>query len=546
MRFQTSRPAPGRPLRPAGASRKRAKSARAKPAPTAWVAREILDIEKVNIELVPLGKTITVPKGAALRDVLFAEGVEFPCGGQGKCHGCRVKVLAGELPITREQEENLDAASLAEGWRLSCQGNVHSDLKLELAQWEATILGDDTWFQFTPRAGLGVAVDVGTTTIVVQLLDLRDGHILAVRAELNEQARHGADIMSRVALATDRGRQRELEGLIRGQVGRMVESLLRESNTPSILIETVVLVGNTVMHHLFCGVALEPLAHHPFEPRDDGLKAFRPADLDWNLRPRTRVLFLPCLGGFVGSDLLAGILATHLHQSDDLRVLIDLGTNGEIVVGNRQKLLCASTAAGPAFEGARISNGMRAATGAISAVSIEAGELKCQVLGNTQPRGVCGSGLVDAVAAGLTLKRIAPNGRLDSCDHIFLAPSVELTQNDVREVQLAKGAIAAGVRILLREWGADLDAVTQVYLAGAFGNYINRASARRIGLLNFPLDRVVPAGNTALLGAKIALFESYQRPSDFSDLRQRISHVPLNEDERFQEIYAEEMRFPAP
>ena len=219
------------------------------------------------------------------------------------------------------------------------------------------------------------------------------------------------------------------------------------------------------------------------------------------------VRFLPCLGSFVGSDILAGLLATSLHEHDDLAALIDLGTNGEIVVGNRQRLLCASTAAGPAFEGARISMGMRAATGAISEVHAQDGKLHCHVLGNGAPRGVCGSGLVDAAAAGLDLGWISPKGRLANGESLTLAPPVALTQWDVRELQLAKGAIAAGLRILLEQWGAQAIELAQVYVAGAFGNYINYASARRIGLLDFPAEKIQPAGNTALLGAKLALFD---------------------------------------
>jgi len=256
------------------------------------------------------------------------------------------------------------------------------------------------------------------------------------------------------------------------------------------------------------------------------------------------VRFLPCLGGFVGSDILAGVLATRLHESEALAGLVDLGTNGEIVVGNRERLLCASTAAGPAFEGARISMGMRAATGAISEVSACGGEFECRVLGRVAPRGICGSGLVDAVAVGLDLGRIQSTGRLSQGSSFCLAPPVLITQGDVRELQLAKGAIAAGLRLLLQQWGARAEDLTRIYLAGAFGNYINRASARRIGLLDFPRETVHPAGNTALLGAKLALFSLPEHDSAYTELRRRIQHVSLNDHPRFQDVYVEEMVFP--
>jgi uncharacterized 2Fe-2S/4Fe-4S cluster protein (DUF4445 family) len=279
----------------------------------------------------------------------------------------------------------------------------------------------------------------------------------------------------------------------------------------------------------------------------DGLETFRAAELGWDVPGDPLVRFLPCLGGFVGSDILAGILATRLGESTVLAGLVDLGTNGEIVIGNREKLLCASTAAGPAFEGARISMGMRASTGAISAVTVAGDQMACHVLGEVEPRGICGSGLVDAVTAGLELGRILPNGRLrDGADSkLALASPVSLSQTDIRELQLAKGAIAAGIRLLLTRWGAEAKDLTRLYLAGAFGNYINRDSARRIGLLNLPLEMIKPAGNTALLGAKLALFNSEEEGFQYTKLRQKTEHIMLNTEPEFQDVYVEEMAFPA-
>jgi len=498
----------------------------------------------VHLELLPLGKVLRVKRGTPLQDVLFAHGVEFPCGGRGRCKGCKVKVLAGALPVTEEDKQKLSGAELAEGWRLACRAQAESDLKIELAQWEAAILTDDSVFAFTPREGLGIAVDLGTTTIVAQLIDLQTGHVLAVRAALNAQAKCGADIMSRVESAVAGGGQRTLQNLVRKQIGRLAHELVTTASGAAHEVKSVVLVGNTVMHHLFCGISLEPLSRYPFEPVSPGLQVFEAAQLGWNLRGSPAVRFLPCLGSFVGSDILAGLLATKLHESEQVAVLIDLGTNGEIVVGNRERMLCASTAAGPAFEGARISMGMRAATGAISEVRARDGQFECHVLGNVAPRGICGSGLVDAVAVGLDLGRISPMGRLANGDPLTLAEPVTLNQWDVRELQLAKGAIAAGLRILLEQWGATKDELTQVFLAGAFGNYINYTSARRIGLLDFPAEKVRPSGNTALLGAKLALFSLPEHDGAYPQTLAKVKHVSLNEDARFQEIFVEEMVFP--
>jgi len=504
--------------------------------------------EKKNQRIVvrPTDVELTAPAGTALRDLLFEQGVEFPCGGQGRCRGCRVRVLEGTAEINAAQRERLTPQELADGWRLACQCSLVDDLVVELRQWDAAILADDTPFNFAPRPGLGVAVDLGTTTLVAQLLNLATGKVLAVRTGLNAQARYGADIMSRLQFAVSDGGQATLNRLIRRQIASLIQQLILSAKVPSSEISDVVLVGNTVMHHLFCGIDVEPLSHYPFESNEIGLQTFRARDLEWNLNERSTIRFLPCLGGFVGSDILAGVLATKLGESREFAGLMDLGTNGEIVIGNRTRLFCASTAAGPAFEGARISMGMRAATGAISQVEVENERLLCHVLGNVAPQGLCGSGLVDAVAAGLELETIQASGRLaNGAKEWMLKPPVVLTQNDIRELQLAKAAIAAGARILLERSGTSISDLKELYLAGAFGNYIRHSSAQRIGLINMPSDRIAPAGNTALLGAKLALFSLDNEDGSYTELRSRIEHVPLKADANFQDIFVEELSFPS-
>jgi uncharacterized 2Fe-2S/4Fe-4S cluster protein (DUF4445 family) len=490
-----------------------------------------------TLTLSPAGLRLKVAAGTALQDVLFEQGVEFPCGGRGRCKGCRVRLLKGRLETTADEAKLLTAAELADSWRLACRHSIDGDLELELAQWEMPILGDHSAFTFAPQAGLGVAIDLGTTTIAAQLLDLQTGNVLGAQTALNAQARHGDDIMSRVEFALHGG-QALLERLIREQLGRMIEHL-KDSAPPGQSLARVVLVGNTVMHHLFCGIDVTPLATHPFEPEHPGRFRLPPRQLGRNFGEETVVEFLPCIGGLVGPDILAGIVATGLHDCTGLSALMDLGTNGEVVVGNREKLLCTSTAAGPAFEGARIAMGMRAATGAISEVRAIDGALQCRVIGSGAPRGLCGSGLVDAVAAGLDLRWIESGGRMTK--PMPLSGPVTLLPQDVRELQLAKGAIAAGLRMLATRFGATLDDIGLLHLAGAFGNYVNRTSAQRIGLLRMPIDRIVPAGNTALLGAKRALFED---AAAWDNLAKRIEHVALNEEAGFQDIFAEEMHFP--
>jgi uncharacterized 2Fe-2S/4Fe-4S cluster protein (DUF4445 family) len=518
-----------------------------------------------TITLKPTNAEVRADAGTPLRDLLFEQGVEFPCGGKGRCRGCKVRVLSGEAGVNQAQRDHLSEAELDQGWRLACQCELEGDLVLELRQWDAAILADDAAFNFSPREGLGVAVDLGTTTLVAQLLDLQTSHVLAVRTALNPQARFGADVMSRVTYAVQEAGQAQLQKIIRDQIGKLIRDLVFAAQVDAARIIDVTIVGNTVMHHLFCGIDLEPMSHYPFEPLYDGLKVFNAEELGWHLASHATVRFLPCLGGFVGSDILAGVLATRLHESDELMGLVDLGTNGEIVIGNKHGLLTASTAAGPAFEGARIGMGMRAASGAISEVSANGEGVTCHVIGNIAPAGICGSGLVDAIAAGLDLEVIAPSGRLlegsagiyrtDELKWMLIEP-VSIGQTDVRQLQLAKGAIAAGVSILLKQWLAEHAAdsptpnpspahgggeMKRLYLAGAFGNYINRASAQRIGLIKFPPEQVQPSGNTALLGAKLALFEP---EADYTAIVKMTRHVSLNEDPEFMDAYVEEMTFP--
>lgn len=490
----------------------------------------------VRIKLEPLGKSFLVERGTALEDMLFPYGVEFPCGGRGRCRRCKVRVIEGELPVTPEQERLLTAEQIAAGWRLACHCRAEADVTLEVAQWQTAILADDSAFDFTPRAGRGIAVDLGTTTLVAQWLDLATGQVLGVRTALNPQVAYGSDVMSRVELAGTPGGLTKLRDLIRQEIGGLAAGLAGTSP-----VRNVVIVGNTVMHHLFCGIDVEPLSHCPFEPESDGLEIFRAGELGWELAGDPEVRFLPCLGGFVGSDILAGVMATRIAESEELVGLVDLGTNGEIVIGNRERMLCASTAAGPAFEGGRISAGMRASTGAIAEVRAVEGAMVCHVLGNTAARGICGSGLVDAVAVGLDLGMIQSSGRLANGNgKLVVQAPVEITQRDIRELQLAKAAIAAGLRIVLARWGAGPEDLRRLYLAGAFGNYLNRASARRIGLIDLPDEKVEAAGNTALLGAKLALFQE----DDYAALRGRIEHVPLGSDPVFQDQYVESMAFP--
>ncbi len=501
--------------------------------------------DKVQITLEPSGRILSVARGEPLRELLFEHGVEYPCGGRARCRSCRVRVVGGHAEPTPEDRQALGERAVAEGWRLGCRLIPTTDLVLAVAQWQGPVLEDRTAVAVQPRPGLGVAIDLGTTTLVAQLVDLTVGMVLATEVALNPQGSYGADLISRMeaSLRDDVGDQ--LRELIRRRLGEMIARLLEQAPAGTPLQE-VILVGNTVMHHIFCGHALAPLAAAPFETDAGGLAEFKASELGWELAGNPPARFLPCLGSFVGSDILAGVLASGMGQADDFQALLDLGTNGEIVVGNAAGMLCASSAAGPAFEGARIVQGMRADLGAIDRVEWTGESFRCHVIGNSRARGLCGSGLVDAVAAGLTGGLILPTGRLrDRVEPLALAEGVGLRQQDIRELQLAKGAIAAGLRLLADQRGCGLRQLERTFLCGAFGNSISPASARRIGLIHAGEDTICPLGNAALLGARMVLLGGEPAWDELERLQGRIAHRALGSDPAFMDTYVEEMNFPA-
>jgi uncharacterized 2Fe-2S/4Fe-4S cluster protein (DUF4445 family) len=489
--------------------------------------------EQVRIRLEPLGVEFDVERGGELVSALSEHGVEFPCGASGQCGGCGVQVRSGWLEATCADREIFTEEELSAGWRLACQARPELPLVLECGQWQMNVLSDESALPSAGREGLGIAIDLGTTTIAAQLIDRANGEVLAVETALNPQAAFGSDVMSRIRAVLSGS---DLTTPIRELLGEMVRRLARGR---ADAVAEVVLVGNTVMHHLFSGRLVEALAAAPFESTYLDEQRFAPSALGWELPDMCSVRFARCLGGFVGSDILAGIVAVGMHRSAELEALVDLGTNGEIAIGNRDRIVCASTAAGPAFEAGAIRMGMRAAMGAIAHVNVVDGALRATVIGGGEPRGICGSGLVDAIAAGLETGAIQASGRIaDGSKRFSIAGPVVLQQADVRELQLAKGAIAAGFGILLKRLGAQPRDLKAIYLAGAFGNYVQTASALRIGLLRAEAGQIVAAGNTALRGAKLLLVAG-------EPALPQIEHFSLASDPGFQDEFGACMRFPA-
>lgn len=495
-------------------------------------------MQKHTIRLHPLGKELKVNDQTPLTDLLHEFGTEFPCGGKGTCGKCRIRLLDGEIMVSDKQRERLDYFRLAPDERLACMSRCTGDLTLHIEQFDHLILADETTFEFVPGNGFGVAVDLGTSTIVAQLVDLATAGILAVETMVNPQVKFGADLISRIQSGLD-GHAAEMTSLIRAAIGGMISRMLEQH---PVVPEKVVLVGNTVMQRIFSGSDLSPLSSYPFRVDDLGLKTFTPSELNWGFEVSGELAFYPGLGSFVGSDILAGIAATGLYKKEKYTILVDLGTNGEIAIGNRERILCTSTAAGPAFEGANLSMGMHAVTGAISSVSLVDGKIVPITIGNSQPRGICGSALIDAVAVLRKTGQIGLFGEIESGeDWIPLSGKIGLTQKDIYEFILAKAAIATGIEILTGKLGAEESDIDEIYIAGGFGNYINTENLLNTGMIESSAGKIHKMGNTALIGAKMFLFEN---DLPVQKILAKTTHINLEGTPDFQDIYISKMMLP--
>ncbi len=422
----------------------------------------------------------------------------------------------------------------------------------------------------TTGQSYGVAMDIGTTTLAAVLLDLSSGEEVALASRMNPQVSFGDDVLSRIAHASDSAENlEELRDAIITATAEMIEELCREAGVSRENIYEITFAGNTAMEHLLCGFDVVQLGRVPFAPIHERGLLLSAGELGVAIHRNATAYVFPIIGGFVGGDAVAGMLATNLDESDGPVLMIDIGTNGEIVLSAGGELFAASTAAGPAFEGARISCGMRATRGAIEKVVFN-GDVELSVIGDVEPIGLCGSALVDAAAGLLDSGLVTPEGRMlppeelpsdlngslaarvrsrDGQVEFVLADAaktpVAITQRDIRELQLATGAIRAGINILLKRANLTAGDLERVLIAGGFGSFIRRNHAQRIGLLPGEVEhkRLRYVGNTALSGARWALLSTRARKRA-EKLAKRVKHVQLSEDATFQTEFSEAMIFP--
>jgi len=577
---------------------------------------------------------VSVPEGTSLLQAAQEAGLEFegPCGGKGTCGKCRAKImgpgghrwaLACQTPVTPgmtveipQQEVYLarksaitegvlegkplpgiikvvveteppslsnqvaDAERLlqklpgeAKRFKLAAlrdlpgavrNGDRLTTVVLEENQVLAVEAGD------TRENFYGLAVDIGTTTVVASLLDLHSGRSIETASAGNTQNIFGADVISRIEHAMKGSKQLEqLRRRVTQVINRLIDKVTAQASIKGKDIYLATIVGNTTMSHLFLGIDPRHLAPAPFIPVAASLIRVEAQEIGLSMTPHAPVYVLPNIAGYVGGDTVGVILAARLYQADGNRLAVDIGTNGEIVLASSGRLITCSTAAGPAFEGAQIKHGMRAQVGAIEGVTIN-DDVSLQVIGDAQAKGICGSGLMDAVAELVRHGIIEKGGRMLSPEegrHLPVAlqkrlgtwegnvcftlakeeetggDPVVLTQKDVREVQLAKGAIRAGIQVMLDQAGLSVEKLDEVLLAGAFGSYINKKSALGIGLLP-PVDpaRIRAVGNAAGAGAIVALL-SVEIRKQAGEVAAGAEHLELSARRDFQEEFLEALYF---
>lgn len=596
--------------------------------------------EKVKVYFPNQKNSIFVDRNVTVASACAEAGLalDLVCGGKGKCGKCRVEiikhgtkstVLACQEKVTEEMEVLLYENQISKKANILTQSQI-APIKINPAvkkihlqkEFYKTPTCEGTWdhinkqlespieifpldvLQKSPfilhnesldgvdlvvweselidvreenKDIYGCAVDIGTTTVVAYFYNLCSGKMIGVYSSLNGQVSEGADVITRiVASIQDTKSLVRLQGKIIDTLNQLVEQAVKQHNIDYSDIYYMVLCGNSAMQHLFLGLHPEYLGKYPFTSitkRDVVAKA---KELNLNINPNAVVHFLPLIGGFVGADTTAVLISLPESSLVDKRLIIDLGTNGEIVIGNKDRMLAASTAAGPALEGAGIRFGMRGTNGAIERVALEDGQVRISVIGNEKPLGICGSGLIDAVAELLRVGVINERGRLLNRDEYLaqcapenrnLAERIEkiddmncfvltssqqaeegikiyLTQKDIRSVQLAKGAIYTGCMLLIKEYGIDPTELKEILIAGAFGNYIDISKGQYIGLL--PQFEGVPTrsiGNAAGAGVQRFMMSREVRETTIK-LQKKITHVELASNPNFQSEYFKNLNFP--
>ena len=489
---------------------------------------------------------IAVSGGTTLLEAQIIAGLrpDAPCGGKGRCGKCIVDVRkAGEDSWNRLRacmEKivcDIEVRTLNRSTGLNILTEAENADEIHWNPW-VTVQENEITDQYM------AAFDIGTTTIAGYLISVNARETVASASMLNPQAQYGADVISRMDYALKNGTS-ALTDLLRGAMNQMIIDMCRAANAQSEQVYAVSAVGNTCMHHILIGAELRQLAVAPYEPAVRGELALPAREYGLCVHPQAQLLLLPVIAGFVGADTVACMVSGQWQNRQKCTLLIDIGTNGEMVLGNAEGRIACSAAAGPALEGANISCGMRGETGAVDHVWLQDGEIRCHTIDDAEARGICGSGLVDMIAVLLETGAIDETGRILSGSDIRLGnTSVIITQKDIREIQLAKAAIGAGIRLMAEKAGTALCEIEEVHIAGAFGSFMNPESACRIGLIPSELkEKIRIVGNAAGEGAQ-RILKDKNAWADAVSLAKTTRYMELASMPEFQDAFVDELEFP--
>jgi len=484
-----------------------------------------------NVKFMPDDKTVKVYKGTKISDAAMMAGVKisFPCGGKGRCGRCMV--IIGNRCGERV---------------LACQTGIESDVMVIIPSEDRSKVIASTDHRkvklddITPlTSGYGLAIDIGTTTVAVDIVDLNKGIEVYNAADVNLQRSRGEDVLSRMQYAEEGG-TKELRSLVISTINDLIDSY-EGSNFSKEMITSAYVAGNTVMTHLFLGIDPSSIREAPYEPIVKK-STITGAESGLDISATAKVVCMPCISSYVGGDITSDIVYSGMDRSDGLSLLIDIGTNGEVALGNKEMMITCSSSAGPAFEGANMTSGMLARPGAIDSVWMVDGKINYTTIGDTDPRGICGSGIIDLLAQlfknGFIDRRGNFTEKANAKDRIFtIAGDVVITQDEIKNIILTKAAIYSAVRSLIKNLGVEFSNIEKIHIAGGFGNFIDTESAVTIGL--FPdviRNKYSYLGNASLAGAKHALLsQTFRERVDL--VFERMTYLDLSSDPVFFDEY---------
>lgn len=508
-------------------------------------------------------KNIPLIKGMSLYDALQAADISFlaPCAGNGTCGACKIKVLEGELEITKKDRELLSQKELEDGFRLACQAYPNKFCSVEIPGeefvavtdyqgMEKGLLQEELKSQYNKseksfeKEEYAIAIDLGTTTLAYELFSMETGKTIRTETSLNPQRIYGADVITRMG-QSDNGRREMLKNVLRQAMKKDIAKLLEDMEI--VTVRFVAISGNTAMVHLFMGYSCEGLDRYPFHPVT--LNAISSDALTLQLMDiAVPVQITAGISAYVGGDILAGLVSQNILSEEKPCLFLDLGTNAEMALFNGNgKMYVTSAPAGPAFEAANISCGVPGVEGAISAITISGENQVIQTIGEKEAIGFCGSGILEAIYELLKNQHIDETGLLADAffEKGYPVGKFKITQNDIRQIQLAKSAVFSAIIILLKRAGLKASDIEKIYLAGGFGFYLNMEKAIGIGL--FPSDfsgKVQLIGNASLYGTK-QILRRMVTDKDLSEVVFFCEEIYLANEKEFQDIFMNHMNFPS-